>query len=192
MMQRWKGMKENMIIQLDRTAFKRRIWQRAYKRALENYSRSYGSSSQDEETFQSHIEKFIFYGIKNYGTWAERVKNRPIELLENQYLLDQTILTGMKYITPRQFMGWFPITKHYDGERFEMKDYYTTMEYINENGIDNPIREPLEFLWEYMNRDTRTFLVNHTGTMSDIRKYKTGMGIMEEFLQDNDIEPYYE
>lgn len=180
-----------MIIQLDRTAFKRRIWQRAYKRALENYSRSYNSNNQDEETFQSHVEKFIFYGIKNYGTWKERIKKRPIELLENQYLLDQTILVGMKYITPRQFMGWFPITKDYDGERFEMKDYYTTMEYIDENGIDKPIREPLEFLWEYMNKDTRMFLINHTGTMSDIRKHKTGMGIMEEFLLSHELKPFY-
>ncbi|MDA9472287.1 phage protein [Enterococcus sp. 5H] len=180
-----------MIIRLDRTAFKRRIWQRAYKRALGNYSRSYDSNNQDEKTFQSHVEKVIFYGIKNYGTWKERIKNRPIELLENQYLLDQTILVGMKYITPRQFMGWFPITKDYDGERFEMKDYYTTMEYIDENGIDKPIREPLEFLWEYMNKDTRMFLINHTGTMSDIRKHKTGMGIMEEFLIDIGVEAYY-
>lgn len=117
----------------------------------------------------------------------KNIKNQPIELLENQFLLDQTILEGMKYITPRQFMGWFPIIKAYDGKRFGMKDYYTTMEYINCNGIDNPIIEPLEFLWEYMNIDTKKFLINHTSIMSDIRKHKTGIGIMEEFLRDNGI-----
>lgn len=60
-----------MIIKLDRTAFKRRIWQRAYKRALENYSRSYDSSELDEEAFHSYAGKFIFYGIKSYGAWKK-------------------------------------------------------------------------------------------------------------------------
>lgn len=183
-----------MIIKLDRTGFKRRIWERAFKRALQAYSDSIDNVSLDEKetVFMRGREQIVFYGIKVYGSWQRKVKHPSSELLENQFYLNETILDGMKYITPRQFMGWFPIAKTYDGERWEMKDYFHTMDYINSVGIDEPIKEPMEFLWEYVNDDTRNFLINHTCVMSDIRKQETGMGIMEEYLLDNGIEPFYE
>lgn len=179
-----------MIIQLDNTSFKRRVWKRALDRVLKEYEYFYDNNTKigTQEEFQRYIEKYIFYGIKNYGKWEEKINYRSIEALQKQYSLNQTIFEGMKCITPRQFMGWFPITKEYDGERWEMKDYFHTMDYINSIGIDEPIKEPMEFLWEYMNDDTRSFLVHHTDIMSDLRKQETGLGIMEEFLLNEGIE----
>lgn len=183
----------NMIIQLDNTSFKRRVWKRALDRVLKKYEYFYHNNTEIEKQaeFQMYVEKYIFYGIKNYGKWEEKINNRSIEALQKQYSLNQTIFEGMKRITPRQFMGWFPITKNFDGQLWEMKDYFHTMAYINSIGIDEPIKDPFTFLWEYMNKDTMLFLVNHTGVMSGIREQETGMGIMEEFLFNKGIELKY-
>lgn len=48
-----------MIIKLDRTAFKRRLWYRAYQRQLEKKT-------------DVSIKRLVFYGIKCYGRWYEK------------------------------------------------------------------------------------------------------------------------
>lgn len=188
---------KNMIIKLDRTAFKQRLWERAFKRAMEQceFDLTDPSKTEEERTNRSkyYSEKLACYGIKSYGfTKDKESKHLPIEVLEASFEVYSAILNGLHFVTPRQFMQWFPIDKEYDGSKWGMKDYFSTMEYIHEIGIDEPIKEPLGFLWEYWNKDTMNFTLNLTGVMSEIYKQQTGLGIMEEFLLDNGIEPFYE
>lgn len=186
---------KNIIIKLDRTAFKQRLWERAFKKEVNKFKSELDDSSISEEELSEKkcLEKAVFMGIKAYGfTKDKESKHLPIEVLEANFEVYSAILNGLHFVTPRQFMQWFPIDKEYHGSKWGMKDYFSTMEYIHEIGMDEPLKEPLSFLWEYWNENTMHFTLNLTGVMSEIRKRQTGVGIMEEFLLDNGIEPFYE
>lgn len=156
-----------MIIQLDRTAFKRRLWQRAYQRQL--------AKKKDVS-----IQRLVFYGIKCYGRWYEKPTKKDSWTVYQEI---HRTLDLMTLITPRQFLTIFPIKKEFDGQKYECKDYFYTKEYLSTIDLDEPISEPFEFLWDYWNSDTARFLMNVMGTMSDVRREQTGKGIMEEFFE---------
>lgn len=156
-----------MIIQLDRTAFKRRLWQRAYQRQLAKKT-------------DVSIQHLVFYGIKCYGRWYEKPTKKDLWTVYQEI---HRTLDLMTLITPRQFLTMFPIKKEFDGQKYECKDYFYTKEYLSTIDLDKPISEPFEFLWDYWNSDTARFLMNVMGAMSDVRKEQTGKGIMEEFFE---------
>lgn len=68
------------------------------------------------------------------------------------YNLLQFILTLLEGLTPRQVLGLFPIEKSYDGEKYQTKDYYSSMDVVNDLGIDIPLNNETtkEFLMECM------------------------------------------
>lgn len=156
-----------MIIKLDRTAFKRRLWQRAYQRQLAKKT-------------DVSIQQLVFYGIKCYGRWYEKPTKKDSWTSYQEF---QRILDLMTLITPREFITMFPIKKEFDGQKYECKDYFYTQEYLSTINLDEPISEPFEFLWDYWNSETARFLMNMMGAMSDVRKEQTGKGVMQEFLE---------
>lgn len=68
------------------------------------------------------------------------------------YNLVQCILRLLEGLTPRQVLGLFPIEKSYDGEKYQTKDYYSSIEAVNDLGIDIPLNDETakEFLMECM------------------------------------------
>ncbi|MEB5950644.1 hypothetical protein [Enterococcus innesii] len=171
-----------MIIKLDRTDFKRRLWHRAFNRSLKQYSEALAEGLNVEAA-----QKYAFYGIKYLGTWTKVysgiVATYSQKELEAAFMLYDTVLDSLIAITPRQLIGMFPVKKEFDGKRWEMKDYYTTMEMIEANGMDEPIENPFEFLWDYWNWDTHRFLMNYLSVISELRKRETGTTPIEEFLK---------
>ncbi|MCM6856653.1 hypothetical protein NE248_08460 [Enterococcus durans] len=168
-----------MIIKLDRTAFKRNLWQRALKKALNRLG--------DDRAIKTKVTQIIFYGVKRYGRWDD---SKRIEL-KNKMGEMFVIINLIKVLTPREFMQIFPLEKDYDGHRWEMKDYFYSMNYLEMLGMDKPIGEnAFEFLMEYWNRDVTLFAVNVTSALSATYEEKTGIGIFEEFLLDQGIEPF--
>lgn len=171
-----------MIIKLDTTAFKRRLWHRAYKRALERIN-----DPQDNRTTETKIQQVVFYGVKCFGQWDDKKQITPEKRMDG---INQTIIL-MGLLTPREFMNIFPPRKNYDGDRWQMKDYFYTVNYLEMIGMDTPLGEKsFEFVMEYWNTDSMRFAVNAMSALSDIYKEKTGIGIMEEFMLKNGIEPY--
>jgi hypothetical protein len=97
----------------------------------------------------------------------------------------------MSNLTPNEFINIFPITKDYDGNRWQSKDYFYTMDYIRQMNSNEPIGEKInEFLWEYHNWNISMFVVNMMSIASDLRRLDTGKGIMEEFCDENNIKTY--
>lgn len=156
-----------MIIKLDRTAFKRRLWQRAYQRQLAKKT-------------DINIQRLVFYSIKVYGRWYEKPTKKDSWTNYQEF---QRILDLMTLITPREFLIMFPIKKEFDGQKYECKDYFYTKEYLSTIDLDEPISEPFKFLWEYWNSDTSKFLMNMTGAMNNIYKEQTGKGLVESFFE---------
>jgi hypothetical protein len=93
-------------------------------------------------------------------------------------------------LTPRELTRIFPITKRYDGARYESKDYFSTIEAIEEIGMDNVIGDTVdELLFDYQNRHITNFSMFILGVCSDLRRHQGQPGVMEEFMEQEGITP---
>lgn len=129
----------------------------------------------------------ILYGIRFVGRME-----RPLTFdgLMARYQISELIMRLMTRVTPREFSMIFPIEKDYEGHRFGVKDYFSTVEMIEKHGWDDPIRDPLDFLWDYENQETRSFLVAYMETASDMRRAHGQPGILEEWAKANGVQIY--
>lgn len=93
-------------------------------------------------------------------------------------------------MTPRQFMSLFPVKKEYDGKKWGVKDYYYTMEACNQIGMDNPIGDGFEFLWDYWNDDISDFITDSLDTISTISRQTGGKGLAEVFAETTGVDFY--
>lgn len=153
------------------------------KAAIENYT-----YSRDE------IKKIVFYGIKYTNTQHAREAStlKEAELL---YEFDTAISNFIGYLTPNEFMNIFPVTKEYEGHKYECKDYFYTMEYLNTLERDKPIKDQsidegsvIGFLWEYHNWEVRRFTVTLTTNLSKLQIFQGQSAITDELFDTLGIE----
>lgn len=137
------------------------------------------------------IKKLVFYGVKALNTQQKQSSTTKEEALSIFQIAD-LIQSFMGILTPKEFVSLFPITKEYDGHKYEVKDYFYTKNFI-ESLPDEPIGDMdkvIEFLWEYQNNEIRMFLVNTLSTVSDLRRLEGQPGIMEEFCAEHGIKTF--
>lgn len=187
-------MKTNIIV-LDRIAFIKRIWERAESRNLYQYQEKVEvsiDSQADQEIIdglaKEACKRNIFYVIRNYGKFFDEPKHR--ESKDATFNAMKLAVHSISLFTPREFMTIFPIAKEFDGKRWCVKDYFSTMEYIDSVGINNKITEPMRFLFEYHNWEIFDFMMNFTDLMDDEREELTGISIFEQYCIDNGIDMY--
>lgn len=157
---------------------KAQVWVDAYCRVLDAYALedilSFREFEEADAYVQNALEKIAVYGIKRFGLCYDAKKDYPKELLEVDRRIMRGIIETLSFITPRQFIGWFPIVKDYNGAKNDRVDYYSTMRYIEKIGLDNPIKDGFLFLFGYWNEDVMKFMTNYIMTMGNIRREETG------------------
>ena len=165
---------------------KYQVYQRALKRCIEVVSKEHAKDRLDI----NQVQKFIFLSVKMIAT-SKRTDEENILLklqpMERYAYLDNIVQTiGM--LTPRQLIGVFPIYKRYDGDKYQMKDYYYTMEEINKIGLDNPIgNKSFELLWDYENNDLRNFLVETVSALNLVNMYRGGVDAWDYILNNKEL-----
>lgn len=118
----------------------------------------------------SHVHKWSWEDRK---TWLECVN----------------CLTGC--LTPSLFNQIFPIKKDYNGQKWGIKDYFSTKNYIEEEiGWDNQIKNGLEFLYEYDNDDVLQASLVTMDVINSISRRQTGESVFERFAKENGIQMY--
>jgi hypothetical protein len=139
---------------------------------------------------QTYIKKLIVYGIKAVNTKPEP-KTLTHEEAISDFQFATVILDLIGTLTPGEFMNLFPIEKEYKGHRWQMKDYFYTMDYIK--GLDplKPIGEDaINFIWEYTNWEITEFNIAIMGYMSNIRRLEGQPSLMEEWADMNGLKTY--
>ena len=106
---------------------------------------------------------------------------------EEKFAYISCLKNCLKKLTYREFINLFPIAKEYDGTKWEMKDYYSTMEYLNDKSLDDYIEDPLELIFEYDNWYIIQFGVQVMSTTSDMQRIRTGIGITEAFMYGKEM-----
>jgi len=169
------------------------VWERYFFDMVMKYTKEYGTLYK---LSQDKLAKVGLAGIKYICSCRdvsrENIKlgvDEPKTLKENQYrfqLIDN-IFGVLGCLTLRNFVNTFPIDKTYDGEKWQCKDYFSTMEVLSNMDWDKPIgrNELSELLWDYENTDLRHAYIEFTTAMSAIYRAQTGKGIAEQFCEDH-------
>lgn len=142
----------------------------------------------DDKTITKRI---IFYTVKYLS--IINIKGMSREGLEGILVFDQMLLNQICELTPAELLTIFPVTKSYDGKRYECKDYFSTMEALQAHGLYEPIRSPetaSSLLWDYMNPTVMMYQVHRMSVVSELYSMETGKGLMEQFFEDQGVPVY--
>ena len=154
------------------------------------------SAYNDWNQCRDNLKRAVFYAVKYYG--LERIdrrhssESRTLEQVESDFSLLEVVKTLMRQLTPKELMSMFPITKTYDGEKWDCKDYFFTVENLKDFDLDAPLGdEGLEdFLWSYWNDDLFSFDAVSFSIISSMYRSTIGKSIMEEWCEKQEIPSY--
>ncbi|OPX83619.1 MAG: hypothetical protein A4E53_04567 [Pelotomaculum sp. PtaB.Bin104] len=165
------------------TTDKHELYLKAYQNTLETLT--------FPEPNLSAIKKLIFYGVRIVNSKPKtKIIIRDEAMRDSRFAENLQWLMGL--LTPSEFVNIFPITKYYDGHKYEVKDYFYTRDFIKtlpDKPIGN-INEVMEFLWNYENQELLRFVVNYLCNASNLRKLNGQPSIAEEFAVKNGIEVF--
>ena len=133
----------------------------------------------------------IFYGVKLIGVTDNR--NLSAEGAYSRFWLIESIKASMGKLTPQELMQMFPVRKVYDGERWEVKDYFFTMDVLRQHGLDKLLGGAVDdILWDYMNRDIGQFVIASLGAIDELRRHSGEQCLMKEFAEQKGMKlPMY-
>lgn len=176
------------------------LWNRQYLNSILQAAEK-NKELKIEDYPQEDLMKMACTGIKFICSLCdvrrenERLKTGYKQSLNESKALSQLIdavFIMCGHLKLKNFVTTFPISKEYDGAKWECKDYFYTMEVLSGMDWDKSIgREKLsELLWDYQNDDLHDAYVEYTCAMSAIYRSQTGKGIMETWCEDNGIDTY--
>ena len=174
-------------------------WQRQYTNAVKEAYDSTNNSLYDIP--QDKLMKVGFAGIKficslqDEDRMCKKLGDKSIESLkecQKKFEFMNVIFSVLGCLTVKNFVITFPITKEYDGEKWQSKDYFFTMDVLSKMDWDKPIgRDKMsDLLWDYQNNDLRNIYVEYMCVASALYRAQTGKGIAEEWADDMGIPTY--
>lgn len=175
-------------------------WERQYHNTV-NKVISANEGKQFADYPQEDLMKIALQGIKYVNSVREiRRENervgtdykQTLEEAQAVFQLMDAIFSVMGCIKLKNFVNIFPITKEYDGHKWECKDYFSTMNVLSKMDWDKPIgRDNIaDLLWDYENDDLREVYVEFMCAMSALRRLQTGKGIVEQWCDDIGVPTY--
>lgn len=176
------------MLKLIKSTPKSELYGRAYMRKLEKWVKEGGAKKSNPTLLMSTV----FLGTKTIISSGGKDRPKDLESLMDRFEHAEALRLLMSRLTPVQFMNTFPIDKTYDGDRYECKDYFYTIEKARALDQDSPIGDKIEdFLWDYMNMNTRLFQVEMLGLASDIAVAMGEPSFMERISAEEGTPLYY-
>lgn len=175
-------------------------WRRQYESAIHKVM-SENPDKKIPDYPQDDLMKIVYAGIKyvNYNREIKRENTRmgtgyeqTIEEAKAVFGLMDVIFMVMGYIKLKNLVTTFPITKDFDGAKWECKDYFYTMEELSRLDWDKPLGRAAisELLWDYENEELRNAYIEYMNAASDIYKSQTGKGMAEEWFEKQGLPTY--
>lgn len=192
-----KGNRSESISHVYKVAKLNELWERQYRNAI-LIAMENNKDIKIMDYPQDELMKIALSGIKYVCSIRDvRRENSRLgtgyeqSLEESQaiYQLIDAVFMICGNLTLRNFVSTFPVTKDFDGAKWDSKDYFYTMDVLSIMNWDEQIgRDHLsDLLWDYQNDELRHAYIEFTGAMSEIYRSQTGKGIMEQFCENNGI-----
>lgn len=160
---------------------KNRAYYRIYSKYIDMMEREgipfYVLTSEEKEKF--------LYAIVMYLVTLDQRSTKNMKDARETHAMYDSVITLLSSLTPSQLVRMFPIDKYYDGEKYEMKDYFSTREVIDKLPQDEPIHlhiDMVELMWDYCNTHIRHLLTAAMCGVDEIRKWMGKCSMMEEYL----------
>lgn len=157
------------------------LYKKGFYRALE-------STEVDDRV---SLKKIVFYGVNTVIT-EPRKEYITQEDCNEQLKLLNIIKDLIGCLTPIELMQVFPVEKKYNGKKFEMKDYYSTMEIIHQLDQNVSLLHQVDmndFLWDYQNFIISRFVLKMINAVDDHRRLQGEESMVVEFLKERGIHP---
>lgn len=147
---------------------------------------------------QHDLMKFALQAVKYINAALdikhENMRENPsydmtLEEKKKSFALIDSLFGVIGRIKLKNLIKVFPVTKDFDGAKYECKDYFYTMNILREKGLDNAVGRDnvFELLWDYQNDDLWDIFSFFLSCMSTIHREQTSMGIAEEFFSKQGV-----
>lgn len=155
-----------------------------YFQTFANSLKAWGENRSRDNTRKMIFGFIKFYARLNRENYFDGMeKEKLIMTFQTFSAMDRII----EEFTIAEFMQIFPPEKKFDGAKYEVIDYYSTMEYIDElGGIDTLIANvgAREFIANYYNVDIFNYNIASILLMSAIQVSEGKPTLAEEFVAD--------
>ena len=137
-----------------------------------------------KETTKENLSRFVFSYGRVLITFYELDDLASVESFFEAFELWKQAACLLTY--RELFTTVYPIDKHYDGYKYEIKDYWSTKEYIEENinDLNETVEEDvlMELIMEYHNSDLFRIAMRYVKAIDFYHECKYGFTVMDEFL----------
>jgi len=137
--------------------------------------------------------KYVWVCVKVLGRFkANECKTR--EEIEINLKFFFSLKYILSFLTPEELERTFPIEKKYDGEKYQIKDYFFTKNRLKEFEADKPIDESGnidELLFDYQNMDINLFVAAEMSCIDTVRRLEGLPSMAEEFFSDMGLNTYH-
>ena len=172
-----------------------------YASAIIRFSEKIGclnemSNEKFLSAYPDQFKQYLYLLIKFISNAFDSGESYTKEEIKEWFYLISGVNDMVECLTPNEFMQMFPIAKDYDGEKYEVKDYFYCIEYISQMDINKPIGQENgpEFLMEYWNWDINMYMCTWMGIVNRMHQAHGGRDITEEFFESQGVHfnTYYE
>lgn len=151
---------------------------------------------------EDFISRLSFLRLKKclYKYAKTDIKEMPLAELEKLILEFANVIQALMMLTPKLLEQTFPISKTYDGKKFDCLDYFTTKEALSqfdknkslvsvkdnllEEELDKKTKNTLLLLLEYQNTDICKFNIFYSLLRSEHMKRTTGLSLTEKIIEE--------
>lgn len=174
-----------------------RAWERQHIASF-NQAMNNSSTGDLKDSPQEDIRKVVYAGVRRICTLddifreCERLgvdSTSTYEKTKEYFGFIDAVFTVMGYMTLKNFITTFPITKTYDGEKWSCKDYFYTVDVIKKMDMEVPIgRDQIsELLWDYQNELLFQVYGQWMRTVDSMRRYQGEKTFAQEMLEEMNI-----
>ena len=131
----------------------------------------------------------VRYSIYRYHTLKDSNNQLAYKAL---FAMEETTKIILGQLTPREFLQDFPISKTYDGERYQCTDYYSSVDQLSVLDMDKPFdaqtTDLFELLWGYQNKWIMNLLVKTSSTVNKLRQFRGEIDLITNFCKEQGID----
>ena len=187
---------QNLINDAKRTLKYAGVWAKYYRRELlkgqEEFTKN-GKPSHECAVKLAFIGVKYVIGLLDIDIQGNRLSKanggkyeQPEETRHNLFNAINQAFGFVGFLTLRDLVTIFPVTKTYDGEKYGCKDYFFTIDALSKMDWDKPIGRENVFnlMWDYQNEDLQRITGEYMCLISELYRTQTGIGIAEEFFNN--------
>lgn len=162
------------------------------------YVRMFQASTSDYFKTQNRwaLTKAVYNGVRLLNIQYRQLSNAefvPVDIWKMTLQSYKGLEALMSLMTPEEIIRTFPITKTYDGERWQSADYFSSLNLFADISMNLSLmiqrKEPFDILFGYQNPHISMLLVGMMGTVDNLRRADGKEDMLTSFFKEQGLEP---